>query len=209
MKKIIFVSIVLLIILTFLVGCTSEEVPIEIQKEIQERYSNINSYSAVVQNRLGGSKFKVDQEWELSMEKPDKYRRSVTMITDSPYEGHSEICVGDKMYTLSEGQKSEINFNCAALVSTNLDMFSQLQHFSDKETYKSSAVYEDGDIKITIIHIESSGKSQVFVDPNNYLIKKVRYITSQAIGSDTVREEIYKDIKLNENFDPNEFKPYS
>lgn len=197
MKKIIAI-ITLLIGLTVLSSCTLEEVPIEIQKEIQDFYSNIESYSAVVQNKLEGSKFKVDQEWELSIVKPDKYRRSVTKINDAPYEGHYEICNGDTLYTLEEGEQSEIDYNCEGTVNGYLDMFSRLQYFSNKELYESSAVYDGKSIRITISHIGSEGNIQIFVNPNDYLIKKVKETTIQQDGSETIREEVYHQIVLNQ-----------
>ena len=209
MKKIISIIIILLMGLTVLSGCTLEEVPIEIQKEIQKVYSNIESYSAVVQNKLEGSRFEVDQEWELSIEKPDKYRRSVTKINDAPYEGHYEICNGNTMYTLEEGKKSEMDYNCVGTVNTYLDMFSQLQYFTNKEIYESSAVYDRGSIRITISNIGQEGNVQIFVNPDNYLIKKVRYTTIQQDGSETIREEVYTDIVLNKKFSMDEFQASS
>jgi len=209
MIKIIVISFILFLGLTVLSGCTLEEVPIEIQKEIQDVYSNIESYSAVVQNKLGDSRFDVDQEWELSIEKPDKYRRSITKIIDVPYEGHYEICNGDTLYTLEEGEQSEMDYNCEGTVNTYLDMFSQLQFFTNKEIYKSSAVYDGRSIRITIVHVGSEGNVQIFVNPNNYLIKKVKYTTIQQDGSKTTREEVYSDVELNKKFDIDEFQPSS
>jgi outer membrane lipoprotein-sorting protein len=209
MKKTITIIFTLLMLLTFLTGCTLEEVPIEIQKEIQGVYSNIGSYDAIVQNKLGGSKFEVDQEWELSIEKPDKYRKSVIKINDAPYEEHYEICNENTMYTLEEGKQSEMDYNCEGTVNTYLDMFSQLQYFTDKDKYESSAVYDGSSIRITISHIGSDGTVHIFVNPDNYLIKKVKYTTIQQDGSKTTREEVYKNIELNKQFDMDKFQPSS
>ena len=188
----------------FIVGCAGQTLPPYIIEDIEETYENIQSYSAVIENRLEGDRFDVDQEWQLSVQKPDKYKRVLTKVNDEALEPPAvEICNGARLYNSDVGITEP--YNCEKFVGQTFDVIEKLNSFSS-DLYDSTLTLDNNNFKVKIIHVESGGETNIFVDKESYLIKNVMYRTSQSDGSVSIRNEVYKNIILNQNFDSDEFE---
>ena len=193
-------------------GCTIQSLPEETIRDIQNNYDNINSYSAVIENRLEGDRFDVDQEWQLSVQKPDKYRKTIIKINDQNLNPVvTTICNGNTYYTDETGTGRIVpegeHVSCEALVAETFAVMEKLNLFDNTEMYESSAELDGDSVKVTIRYINNPPKSKtiIWANKNSYLIEKVEYKTQQLDDSVTTRTEFYKNVKLNENFELDEF----
>ena len=187
----------------FLGGCAGQPLPDHVKSDIQNTYDNIQSYSAEIENRLDGDRFEVDQEWHLSVQKPDKYKRVVVKINDADLNPPAiEICAGSTYYSSESGNKEV--YKCENLVKETFGVIEKLNLF-ESSLYDSAVTPDGGNYRVEITFKGQQAETDIWVDGESYLIERVRYRTPQASGSTSIRTEVYKNIRLNQNFAQDEF----
>lgn len=193
-----------LLVSLFFIGCAGQPLPTSVVQDIENTYDGIQSYSAEIENRLDGDRFDVDQEWYLSVQKPDKYKRVVVKINDEELNPPAvEICDGSSYYSSESGNTE--TYSCENLVKETFGIIEKLNVFSS-DLYDSAVTPDGGNYRVEIAFKGQQAETEIWVDGESYLIERVRYRTPQADGSTSIRTEVYKNVRLNQNFGSDEFK---